>query len=96
MSFVDLAPDELAVSAIKPADDGDGWIVRFWNTQDRPVEARLAAGFDLAAAELVNLLEERLDEVTVRDRRTVELPVRGRQIVSIRLRPASRPWRVPR
>lgn len=88
LSFVDLAPAELVISAIKPADDGDGLIVRFWNTERRQINARLTTGFDLASADLVNLLEDRLNSLAIRGRHTLHLQVGGKQIVSVRLRPA--------
>jgi len=85
-SWIDLAPPELVLSALKPAEDGDGVIVRFWNTTDRPVTARLSTGFEVESAEQVNLLEDRWESVSVHLRRWIELPVRGKQIVSLRLR----------
>ena len=90
-----LEPDELVVSAVKPADDGDGIVVRFWNTSDLPVRGILTAGVDLASAERVNLLERRLGALEVYDGRTVEQAASGKQILSVRLRsfagPAGRP-----
>lgn len=86
LSFIQLEPGDLVISAIKPADDGDGWIVRFWNTTDRPAMAQLTTGFDIARAEQVDLLEDRPQPLSLREHRTVEVLVRGKQIVSLRLR----------
>lgn len=63
-------------------------MVRLWNTGDRPAIARLTAGLHLAGAEQLNLLEDSLGPLAVVGGRTVELPVRGKQIVTVRLRPA--------
>ncbi len=94
LSFVELNPEELVVSAVKPAEDGEGWVVRFWNTQERPATARLTVGFAIGSAERVDLLERPLAPVDVRDSRIVQMGVRGKEIVSLRLRPTDR-WQDP-
>ena len=56
--WVTLAPAALVLSAIKPADDGDGLIVRFYNSSEQPQTARVTFGFPVATMQPVNLLEE--------------------------------------
>jgi mannosylglycerate hydrolase len=40
-SFLELAPDNLHVSAVKRAEDNSGWIVRLFNPFDRTISARI-------------------------------------------------------
>lgn len=56
--WVTLEPAALVLSAIKPADDGDGLIVRFYNSSEQPQTARVTFGFPVATMQPVNLLEE--------------------------------------
>jgi alpha-mannosidase len=41
-SLVTLASDSVTVTGLKPADDGDGVILRLFNTSDKPAEATLS------------------------------------------------------
>ncbi len=85
-SFVEVAPDSLVVSAIKRPERGAGLIVRCWNTAETPVEGRLRLCWPFARATRVNLNEEELGPRPDRSPETcqVSLPVRGREIVSLR------------
>jgi alpha-mannosidase len=57
-ALVSLVPDRLVLSALKPADDGDGVVLRVLNPTDAPVEAEVELGFPVAGARLVRLDEE--------------------------------------
>jgi alpha-mannosidase len=86
-SFVEVAPDSLVVSAIKQPERGAGLIVRCWNVAETPVEGRVRLCWPFARATRVNLNEEELEELgeVARDGAdTVRLPVRGREIVTLR------------
>jgi alpha-mannosidase len=72
------------VSAVKPADDGDGWLVRGYNAGREPLDVTLLPLGRFASAALVNLAEQKLadlaiDEVSGR----VSLTVRGGEIVTV-------------
>jgi alpha-mannosidase len=56
-SFVRVTPDDVAISAVKRAESGEGVIVRLYNPGSRPQETTLTFG-----APLVDALEVRLDE----------------------------------
>jgi alpha-mannosidase len=86
-SFVEVAPDSLVVSAIKRPERGAGLIVRCWNVAETPVEGRVRLCWPFARATRVNLNEEEIEELgeVARDGAdTVRLPVRGREIVTLR------------
>ena len=74
-----------AVSAIKRAEDGDGIIVRLYNTLDEEA----ATTVDLPAApggvSMVNLNEEHIDDID-RDEDGVEITARRNEIVTLRFR----------
>ena len=87
-SLLRLEPAGLVLSAVRRSDDGAGLVVRYYNTERAPVQARLTAGFPLQAACRLNLNEERQADLAVRDGRVVEVPTRGAEVVTVELRPA--------
>ncbi|NLC69379.1 MAG: hypothetical protein GX754_11500, partial [Clostridiaceae bacterium] len=70
MSFIGHVTGSCRVSAVKGAENGDGYIARFYNISTRPVNAAIVLGFDISSAE-----ETTLDERKIRD-----LEVNGREI----------------
>lgn len=76
----------IVIETIKRAEDGDGLIVRFYESQRQRGEVTLTTGFPIARAERVNLLEEKQDELTPDDH-SVSLFVTPYQIVTLRLVP---------
>ena len=91
--MVEVAPDEVVLSALKPADDGEGLVVRLINPGPDPVESRVTLGFPVAEVESV-----RLDETPDRGPVTIEAHPAGRAelrltvgahgLRTVRLRPA--------
>jgi hypothetical protein len=61
-SFVHVAPDAVAISAIKRAESGEGLIVRLYNPGDQAQDTMLACG-----APLMSVSEVRLDEEPLGD-----------------------------
>ena len=55
-SLLQVTPATVAVTALKPAEDGDGLVLRLLNPSDRPEPVTLALGFEAERAEV------RLDE----------------------------------
>jgi mannosylglycerate hydrolase len=87
VSFVQLSPKPLLVSAVKNAEDGSGdVIVRLFNTSSSAVQGAARAFFPVTTAELVNLAEETIRELPVGDDGTVNIDVGAHQIVSLRLK----------
>jgi len=88
-SFVTIEPPTLILSAVRRTEDGQGLVVRFYNVERAPVTATLTSGLPLASARRLNLNEEPGEELTIMDGRRLELTVRGAEVVTCELRPAS-------
>ncbi len=56
-SLLRLEPEELVLSALKPADWGPGVVARVLNPSDAPLDASLHLGFEAGVAHLVRLDE---------------------------------------
>lgn len=87
LSFITLEPNTLVLSAFRRSEDGQGVIVRFYNVTRRATAARLTFHAPLQEAYRVNLNEERQEKLKIRDGRTVEVPTRGGEVVSVELIP---------
>jgi len=83
--LVMASADQVVIDTVKPAEDGDGWVVRLYESTGGRCEATLRFGAPVSEAWLSNTLEDRLHPLTVNDRGLV-LPLRGFQIATIRLR----------
>ncbi|MBE2240473.1 MAG: alpha-mannosidase [Caldilineaceae bacterium] len=75
------------VETVKRAEDGDGVIVRLYETQRRRGTIILTTGFPLQAAARTNLLEEEKQALVI-DGNTVRYDIRPYEIVTLRLVPA--------
>ena len=77
----------LVVSALKHSEDGNGYIVRFYETDGADTRARIQFGQTIRVAE-TDLLEQTVtNRVLVAHRKSVTLPVGHNQIISLRLEP---------
>ena len=75
------------VETVKRAEDGNGVIVRLYETQRRRGMITLTTGFSLQAAARTNLLEEEKQALVV-DGNIVRYDIRPYEIVTLRLVPA--------
>ena len=82
--LVDANPAEVVIDTIKPAEDGEGWIVRLYESAGGRASARLAFAAPVREAFLSNTLEDRLEPLVVNDG-VLALDLRGFQILSIRI-----------
>jgi alpha-mannosidase len=87
VSLLSAEPENIVVETIKRAEDGNGLIVRLYESQRRRGQARLQLGFKPGSAWRTNLLEENQEELTP-DGNTLTLSVRPYEIVTLRLVPA--------
>lgn len=83
-SFVRVSPEDLAVSSVKAAEDGKGWIIRGYNLsgETRHLSLRTLVPFHHAAR--VNLAEEILEALSHVDSQCVECPIGGHEIFTIK------------
>ena len=85
--FISLAPDELVLTAVKPAESGTGIIMRFYNSSDHVVSGQLVFGLPFSAITPTNLLEEPYEsseDWTTKDG-VITLDVPAKRIVSLRI-----------
>jgi len=85
--LLSVEPANIVVETIKQAEDGNGLIVRLYESQRRRGQAQLHLGFKLGSAWHTNLLEENQTALTP-DGNTLSLFVRPYEIVTLRLVPA--------
>ncbi len=84
-SFVHATPREFVISAIKPAETGNGMVVRGYNIGADTIEVTLRVGRNFARAARANLNEEEIAPIELRDGHEVTLQVRGKEIVTVRM-----------
>lgn len=85
-SFLELSGDGIALAAVKPAEDGDGIIVRIYNTTPRPAAGALTFFRPLAAATAVDLLERPLGDAPRSGDNGIALTLPPWRIASYRVR----------
>lgn len=85
-SFMSVNRPNIVIETIKQAEDGEGIIVRLYETQRQRGEVMLTTGFPLAKTEIVNILEEKQEEL-LPDGQNVRVFVTPYQIVTLRLVP---------
>jgi mannosylglycerate hydrolase len=83
--LVSLAPPALLLSALKPAAEGDGIVLRVLNPTAEWQQAELSFGLPLARASFVRLDESRLAGSPANDGGVVRFPVAPHALCSLRL-----------
>ncbi len=83
-TFISVDRPNIVIETIKQAEDGEGVIVRLYESQRRRGTVTLAAGFELAAAWRTNLLEENQSALEPEGNR-VTFFVKPYEIVTLRL-----------
>jgi len=84
--FIAVNRQNIVIETIKRAEDGNGVIVRFYESQRQRGDVVLTTAFPIAKAEIVNLLEETQTEIPA-EGNSVKLHVTPYQIVTLRLIP---------
>ena len=82
--LVSAAPARVIVDTVKPAEDGEGWVVRLYESTGARARARLDFGPAVRAVWLSNTLEDRLAPVPLAGG-GCEVVLRGFQIMTLRL-----------
>jgi len=87
-SLVACDSGHVVIETTKQAEDGNGVIVRLYESQRQRGPVTLHCSFPLGSAEVVNLLEEKQADLTPVGSE-VTLPLRPYEIVTVRLVPAA-------
>ena len=81
-----LEPAAWVLTALKPAESGEGIVVRFYNSSRDAIAGCVAFGLPVESVTPVNLLEEPVDLPGMRvEERAVWLDVPGKRIVTLRV-----------
>jgi alpha-mannosidase len=83
-SLLSTSSTNVIIETIKLAEDGNGVIVRLYESQRKRGPVQLRAGFGVAAAWETNLLEENESELSV-ENDTIQLNLKPYQIMTLRL-----------
>jgi len=84
-SLLRVEPDSLIITAVKKCDNRDTVLVRLYNASSQRVRGKLHWGLSVSHAWKVNLLEERLEEVTVFSNSRVDLDCPSWRITTVEL-----------
>jgi alpha-mannosidase len=84
MGFLELAPANLILSALKRSEDGSGLVARVFNPTEQPMDSLLTCFRPIQKAELITLEEKREKRLTP-DGNEVRLHVEPKQIRTVKL-----------
>jgi hypothetical protein len=86
-SLLSLARNGIVLSALKPAEDGDGFIIRVLNPTDRPLPAQLTINLPIRSVESVRLDESADGGTVAHEDGTLTCEVPPHALRSLRVRP---------
>ncbi|MBV9229249.1 MAG: alpha-mannosidase, partial [Chloroflexi bacterium] len=87
-SFIQTDCSHIVVETVKPAEDGDGLIVRLYEAHNQRGGGTLRFATSLRSVQVCNLLEEPLAEVSVQENR-FSFEIRPFEIKTFRVHPVS-------
>jgi len=82
-SFIEVEPAAFIISAVKQAEDGNGWLVRGYNITGEDIQVTLKPWKPFKNVEQVNLAEAIIARLQADNSGRVTLPIRGHEIVSV-------------
>jgi alpha-mannosidase len=82
--LVSVSSGFVVVDGIKPAEDGEGWVVRLYESHGGRVRARLTFGTAVSSVQFSNTLEDRLGPLSL-EGGACEVDLRGFQLMTIRV-----------
>ncbi len=83
MGFFSVTPANLVVTAIKKSDKDNSLIVRAYNIGDNKVTGKIEFGKDIQSVRLANLNEEIKEKLTIKNKRTIQVDVLPKQIITV-------------
>ena len=84
-SFLKVEPVNVVISTLKKGEDGNGSIVRFYETEGKFAKAKLTGLKPISKATLTNMLEYDEQKLPVNADGSVEISVKPYEIITIRL-----------
>jgi alpha-mannosidase len=84
-AFLSSSPGAFEISAVKAAENGDGWLVRGYNIASETIKMQLKPLRRFTQAALVNLAEQTISSLSPVDDGSTALSVTGHQVTSVRL-----------
>ena len=84
-SYLTVDSDQLLLTALKPPDSGNGWVVRLLNPTDKAVSTHLQPAMGLKSAQILNLAEEPQGAITLEEGR-IPVTVAPHQLLTLLLR----------
>ncbi len=84
MAFMSAEPETFIISAVKTAEDGNGWIVRGTNSENEIINVTLKPWTRFVRAARVNLAEEVQAALSPSVDGDVTFPARGHEIVTVK------------
>ncbi len=85
LSFFSVDPIDLSLCGMKPAEDGNGVIMRILNPTDREVSAKISSWKPIKEAELISLNESNVVEKLAPSGQSVALDAPAKKIMTVRL-----------
>lgn len=84
-SFVSVDKESAVITAVKPAECGDGLVVRLYDAFDKRTKVTVTVPEDYNRAFICNLLEEEVCETNVKDGK-VTIPLKNFEIVTLKFK----------
>jgi alpha-mannosidase len=85
-SFIHVEPLSFIISAVKPAEEEEGWILRGYNSVDEPIRVSIRISRPIQSVFKINLAEQIIEEIEIKPDGTIPLIVEGKKIISLLLR----------
>ena len=83
-SLVSVDKKNVIVEALKKAQDGNGYIVRLYESKNTQTKTKVSFGLPIKKVYLTNLMEETMEEISIQDN-TITLSFRGFEIHTLRI-----------
>jgi len=85
LSMVSVSAPNVIIETVKRAEDGDGIIIRLYESQRKRGPVQVKFGFAVKSAWETNLLEENESELSL-ENDSIELSLRPYQIMTLRVK----------
>ena len=84
-SFVSVRDENIVIETVKKAEDGDGIIVRMYESFNKRTNTVLKTGFDFKSVTLCDMLENDLKVISAKEN-LIPLTLKPFEIVTIKIR----------